>query len=196
MDDNEIKWVTATGLAAVLSLTPQRIGQLHKEGIVIAKPYSEKDMGARLYDLPLSVKGYINMLLEKEAKKNSIPELEIRRQEAEVKYKAAKARKAEFEVAELEGSMHRSEHVAIITNKLVSTIKGLLSALPGRLAATVTGCKRQTEAADLMQTEINAVLLELSEFEYDSSDYEALLKSEEALRIRQEVESDDAEPSS
>ena len=191
MGESSLQWATGSELATVLSLTPQRVGQLLKDGVVVAKP-EDGSTGPRLYDLPASVRGYINFLIEKEASKNAdVTELDKRRQEAETRYKAAKARKAELEIRELEGRMHRAEYVEAVTNKLVSTVKGLFTSLPGRLAVSVVEAKTEAEAAQVIQQEVNAMLLELSGFKYSKDEYDKLVRQREDWQTKQKVESDD-----
>lgn len=189
--DEKLQWATGSELATILSLTPQRVGQLLKDGVVVAKQ-EDGSAGPRLYDLPASVKGYIDFLLEKESKKNTdLTGLEKQRQEAETKYKAAKARKAELELDELQNKLHRAEYVEAITNKLVSSVKSMFTALPGRLAVSVAEAETEAEVAQIIQQEVNDMLSELSAFRYAKEDYEKLVRQREDWQTKQQVESDD-----
>ena len=68
--------------------------------------------------------------------------------------------------------MHRSEDVAAMTEDLIYTIRGMLVALPGRLAVDVASVDTPAEAAELLRREIFKVMAELANYRYDPKKYE------------------------
>ena len=137
------KLVDSKTIAALFELTPRRIQQLTKEGVISAT----KDGNANRYDLLPTIQKYIRYLTAKAngrepSKKDT--EIEGRRLEAEADLKRSKADIAALQLKELEGTMHRSEDVEAVMTDLVYSIRSMLAALPGRLAVDVTSAATAT----------------------------------------------------
>ena len=131
------KLVDSKTIAALFDMTPRRVQQLTKEGVIAAV----KEGNANRYDLLPTIQRYIRYLTAKAngrepSKKDS--EIEGRRLEAEADLKRSKADIAALQLSELEGTMHRSEDVEAVMTDLVYSIRSMLAALPGRLAVDVT----------------------------------------------------------
>lgn len=107
------KLVDSKTIAALFDMTPRRVQQLTKDGVIAAV----KEGNANRYDLLPTIQRYIRYLTAKAngrepAKKDS--EIEGRRLEAEADLKRSKADIAALQLSELEGTMHRSEDVAAV----------------------------------------------------------------------------------
>lgn len=131
------KLVDSKTIAALFDMTPRRVQQLTKDGVIAAV----KEGNANRYDLLPTIQRYIRYLTAKAngrepSKKDS--EIEGRRLEAEADLKRSKADIAALQLKELEGTMHRSEDVEAVMTDLVYSIRSMLAALPGRLAVDVT----------------------------------------------------------
>ena len=118
--------VGTTELAAVLGLTARRVQQMVQDGTIDAVKKGR-------YNLKSSIRRYIDFI----SKDKELGSLEQEQLDAEVQLKKAKAQKATLEVNELQGKMHRSEDVADMTEDLIYSIRGMLIALPGRLAVDI-----------------------------------------------------------
>ena len=68
--------------------------------------------------------------------------------------------------------MHRSEDVAHMTEDLIYTIRGMLLALPGRLAIDAANMSDPAEVSSLIRQEVYAIMEELSHYKYDAKKYE------------------------
>ena len=137
------KLVDSKTIAALFDMTPRRVQQLTKEGVITAV----KEGNANRYDLLPTIQRYIRYLTAKAngrepSKKDS--EIEGRRLEAEADLKRSKADIAALQLKELEGTMHRSEDVEAVMTDLVYSIRSMLAALPGRLAVDVTSAATAT----------------------------------------------------
>ena len=124
------KLVDSKTIAALFDMTPRRVQQLTKEGVITAV----KEGNANRYDLLPTIQRYIRYLTAKAngrepSKKDS--EIEGRRLEAEADLKRSKADIAALQLSELEGTMHRSEDVEAVMTDLVYNIRSMLVALPG-----------------------------------------------------------------
>ncbi len=162
-------------LANLFDITAQWVGELTKNGILRKH---DTEVGPR-YNVVEATRSYVKYLREKAAgrsdKDDAAAEKEQQKLAAEVRIKEARAEYAELELAELQGKMHRSEDVEAMNQQLVFTIRGMLVALPGRLAVDVAGVSDAAEASVLIRREVNAVLEELSNFKYDPAAYEKLV---------------------
>ncbi|MEN6437033.1 MAG: hypothetical protein ABFD97_00450 [Syntrophobacter sp.] len=151
--------VSAKELAIVLGLSIRRIQQLVQDGIFEAVEKGK-------YNLAKSVSRYINLNTKEQS------ESDKQRAEAEISIKKAKAIVAVMEAKELQGKMHRSEDVAAMTEDLIFAIRGMLIALPGRLAVDTSTTKTPAEAAEIIRQEVYKVMEELSHYQYDPQKYE------------------------
>lgn len=168
-DNSAAKMVNSTIIAQLFGVTARRVQQLTQEGIVQAS----KVKGANRYDLLPTIQRYIKYLTEKangrEQKKDS--ETESRKLDAEADLKRSKADIAALQLKELEGKMHRSEDVEAVMTDLVYVIRGMLMALPGRLAVDVSTTDTAAEASEVIRAEIYKVLEELAGYKYDPEIY-------------------------
>ena len=164
-------------VANLFGVTPRRVQQLVKDGIITAT----KEKGVNKYDPPVVVKQYIRHLSEKvqgrESRHNS--ELDNQKLGAEIRIKESKARLAELQLQELEGKMHRSEDVEDMTTDLVFTIRGMLVALPGRLAVDLAGLDSPPEISERIRLEVNSILQQLANYRYDPAEYKRRARERE-----------------
>lgn len=165
-------------IAKVFGVTPRRVQQLAKDKIIPAaqtRPY--------MFDLLPTVQTYIRYLSDKangkEAKAADTTRAEADKIRAEADLKQAKAKIAEMQLNELEGTMHRSEDVAAVMDDLVFTIRGMIVALPGRLAMDVVQAESASEASSIIRAECNKVLNELANYKYDPEEYQRRVRDRE-----------------
>ena len=179
-DINEETIVNSTTMAVVLGVSLRRIQQMIQDGTLqtIAKG-----------KLPLvkNIRNYIDFLVDGD-KSEEDKKLDKARNTAEVKLKVAKATMAQLQADELKGKMHRSEDVEALTQDLCDTIRNALLSLPGRLAVEVSLCDTAEECSVLIKEAVNAILQELSEYEYDPAKYEALVRERENMNEKVEDE--------
>ena len=166
--------VNAQTVAQVFGLTVRRIQQLTQDGILV----TEADGKRRVYDLPDTVQRYIRYVSERLNAKSGIgaAEIERRKELAEAELKEAKAEIASLDLKELWGKMHRSEDVEQKTMELVYAIRAMLQALPGRLAMDLAAITKPAEVSERLKTEINHVLSQLSNHEYDAEAYKECVR--------------------
>jgi len=156
----------AEAVAQFVGLTARRIYQLTDAGIL---PVVDTADGKR-YDFNETVRRYIKYLQGLAAGKEvSLSEAEAKKSktEADIKFRIAKARKAELELEELEGSMYRAEDIAAVISDLVYSMRAAILALPGRLAIDTANAQTPSEASSIIKAEVDKLLIELSNYEYD-----------------------------
>ncbi len=161
MDIDAKSEVNVTALASILGITARRVQQLTQDGTIQTASKGKYELGS-------AVQEYI----EFRAKEKSMSQEETEKQTAEVSIKKAKAIVAVMEAKEIQGKMHRSEDVASFTEDLIYTIRGMLVALPGRLAVDATAASSAAEAAEIIRKDVYKVMEELSNYRYDPKKYE------------------------
>ena len=167
MADNQNLQTTQV-IAKIFGVSTRRVEQLKTEGVIKGQGKPTK------YDLLPTIQSYIRYLSDKaygrEQKENDT-ENESRKIKADADLKATKAEIAELELQELKGEMHRSEDVEAMTTDLVFTIRGMMLALPGRLAIDLATIDKPAEISERIKQEVHAILLELSNYKYDAAAY-------------------------
>lgn len=157
--------VDTTELAVVLGVTARRVQQMAQDGTI-----STVRRGRFL--LCDAVQRYIRFV----SKEKDVSPQDKEQRDAEVSIKKAKAIISVMEAKELQGKMHRSEDVAAMTEDLIYTIRGMLVALPGRLAMDVVTAGTAAEAAEIVRKEVFEVMKELANYRYDPEEYEARVR--------------------
>lgn len=160
-------YMKTADICALTGKSNQWIGQLTNQGTLAKKSTPHGTM----YELKQTIRTYCEAL-EAKRDKDQNKELEKNRQIAEASLKASKARIAKIEADELSGKMHRAEDVAAITSELVYTVRGMLMALPGRLAVDTANAGTAAETAKIIERETYKIMEELSQFQYNAEKYE------------------------
>ena len=158
--------VNATTLAAVLGVTARRVQQLAQDGIIAVASRGK-------YRLGEAVQAYIDFRVNDKP----LSKAENDKLNADVLIKKAKATIMALEAQELQGKMHRSEDVANLTEDLIYTIRGMLLALPGRLAIDAASLMNPSEVSALIRKEVYYVMEELSQYKYDPQKYEERVRN-------------------
>lgn len=171
--------VTAAQLAEILGLTPARISQLKKDGVL--KTHGRPAM----YEVPESVQSYVDFV--RDSMRGKAPEdadAERRKLQADADYKAAKARQEEIKLAELEGRMHSAEDVEAATTQLVYAVRSQLLALPGRIAVDAEMRSAQ-EVSGIVRREVCSVLDGLTDYQYDPKAYAAMVRERRGWQVEE-----------
>ena len=167
------KLVDSKTIAALFDMTPRRVQQLTKDGVIAAV----KEGNANRYDLLPTIQRYIRYLTAKAngrepSKKDS--EIEGRRLEAEADLKRSKADIAALQLSELEGTMHRSEDVEAVMTDLVYNIRSM-----------------PAEASEIIRTEVYKILTELAGYKYDPEVYARRVRDREGWSEQLADDADD-----
>lgn len=166
---NSGNYVDSDTIAKLFDVTARRVQQLAQQKIITAR----KVKGVYEYNVLEVVRQYIRYLSDKVNNRDTERSkgLEQERLEAEIRLKKTKARMQELYLAELEGSMHRSEDVEAMTADLANVIRSMLMALPGRLAVDLAEIKNPAEVSERVKREAFAILGELAHYKYDPNEY-------------------------
>lgn len=155
-------------IAKIFGVSTRRVEQLKTEGIIKGQGKPTK------YDLLPTIQAYIRYLSDKangREKKQKDATLETEKLEAEKRIKTAKAIKAEIELKELQGKMHRAEDVEAIMTDHVFFLRSMLMAMPGKLAVDLAGTHTAAEQADRVKQEVYYILENLAGYKYDPEEY-------------------------
>lgn len=186
-------YVDAKQVALLFSLTVRRIQQLTQDGILQTEMVGKQ----RKYDLLGTVRRYIEYLqrrVETKSGGNGTQEdadNESRRLRADADLKQTKAAIAQLEYDEIQGRMHRSEDVEALTNDLVFTIRGMLLALPGRLAIDLAAIDSPNEISTRVRKEVDAILNELANYKYNPDAYKKRVRDRQGKDFEERDEDGD-----
>lgn len=178
-------WPT-TKIAELFELTARRIQQLTQDGVL----KTHETPAGRRYNVAEATKDYLRYMRRQLEQKQSAQnnKLETDKLQAEVDIKNAKARVAELQLAELEGTMHRAEDVGTMTTDLVFNIRSAPMAMPGRLAVDTAELTSPAETSVRIQEEVNEILRSLSQYQYDPEEYKKRVKDRQGWAIIEDDE--------
>ena len=174
-------------IAKIFGVSTRRVEQLKTEGIIKGEGKPTK------YDLLPTIQAYIKYLSDKangREKREAMAKLEEEKLSSEVAIKKSKAEVAKLELKELQGKMHRAEDVEAIFTDLVLTVRGLLLAVPNKIAVDLAGEHTAAEQAETVKKEIYYILNQLTGYTYDANEYKRRVMERQGWNISQEVEDD------
>jgi phage terminase Nu1 subunit (DNA packaging protein) len=183
-EKNESKLVSSLEVAKIVGKTERHIQLLAKEGALTTEKKGQKNV----YNLHTVIQEYIGYLAKKESR--GFSSLEDEKLNEEILFKRAKARIAQLECEEIEGTMHRAEDVEIMTNDLVFNIRSMLMALPGRLAVDLATLTTPAEISARIQKEVNDILVGLAQYKYDPEEYQRRVKDRQGWNVNEDNEED------
>ena len=143
-------------LAKLFGVTRRYVNQLATEGVL------EKRAPGR-WPLEQNVNRYIEFL--RSGKKD--PEEQESKSiywEEKAKHEAAKREMAELQLAKLKNQMHDAATVELVMTDMLTTFKNRLLALPQKISPKIIGLKSIAEVNDVLASEINEALTELSDY--------------------------------
>lgn len=190
-------YIKTRDLAKVLGVSDRRIQDMTKQEILHK---ADAEIGKKgVYKMPDVLREYRASLSESarghKVRNESEENLEKAKLAAEVEYKKAKAKKAQTELKEYEGTYHRADDVEKLVTELVFSIRNALMSMPGRLSVACEG-KMAAEISLVIRTEVYDILNRLAEHKYDPESYRKLVREREgftALDRKDESEDDDEE---
>ena len=180
-------YVKTADICAMIGKSNQWVGQLTSQGTI----HKSRTPHGNLFECLSTAKSYIDSMQEKHPADEDEASLEQERKAAEVQLKKAKARIADLEADELQGKMHRSEDVAAMTEDLIYIVRGMLLALPGRLARDAAAAQTPAEAAEAIRRELFPAMEELSRHRYDPMRYMERVRERMNWEAAENSENDD-----
>jgi phage terminase Nu1 subunit (DNA packaging protein) len=135
-------------IAKLLVLTPRRVQQLTKEGVL---PKAERGR----YELAPVVQAYVKYLRDRNIGAED-PAADIGAFRARLV--KAKARAAEIEVDELDGTRLPQSDVEQAWQAILVPLRASLISLPTKLAAQMVGIESPREAREILQRSVNEFL--------------------------------------
>lgn len=159
-------YVKTADFARLIGKTNQWVGQLVAQGTIVR---DDTEHGS-LLELGRNMTAYIQYLESRNAEKKE-DKIDLEKRRAESVLKKAKAAVAMMQANELRGTMHRAEDVEAMTTDLLMSVRGILLALPGRLATIIAPEMTPAMASELIKTECESAMKEISEYKYDPKKY-------------------------
>lgn len=141
-------------LALAIGVSPARVNQLIKDGIVIR---DEDNPGGAvlLYD---SLKNYFQTVPAKDEDGESIDYWEEK-----ARHERAKRRIAELRIAKLESRAYSAKTVELVMTEMLSNLRTQLLGMPSKVAPQLEGATKE-QVYDCLTQELEDKLSELSEY--------------------------------
>lgn len=162
--------VTQRSLAAAIGITPARVNQLVKEGVVIRND-EDKGGGVYLYE---SVKNY--WLTQKQT---TGEDEEINLDQERAKHERTKREIAELKLAMMESRAYDARTVELVMTEMLSNLRTQLLGLPSKMAPILAGNQKE-QIYELMTKEIEEKLSELSEYSPELFTSEEMVDDEDS----------------
>lgn len=178
-------------LAKILGVSDRRLQMMTKSGLLHK---ADAEAGTRgVYRMPDVIREYRAALADAaqghKVRDEAETDMTKSKLSAEVRYKEAKAKKAEVELKEYVGEFHRSDDVEKLVNELIYSVRNAMMAMPGRLASECVG-KTAKEISEAVRKEVFSTLEQLSQHEYDPEKYRKLVRERSGLKT---LDADDDE---
>lgn len=146
--------VTQRALANAIGITPARVSQLVKEGVVI-RNNADKGGGIYLYE---SVKNY---WLTQRKPDEDAEDVDYMTEKA--RHEKTKREIAELKLQKMEHSAYSAKTVELVMTEMLANLRTQLLGLPSKLAPQLDG-KGKEQIYEVMTKEIEEKLGELSEY--------------------------------
>ncbi|MFP4976374.1 hypothetical protein ACE6ED_13305 [Paenibacillus sp. CN-4] len=145
--------LTAVQLSELLGLTPRRVQQLAEEGIIVRS-------GRGKYNAVGSVQNYMRFQRENGSTTSEVDYFDER-----ALHERAKRKKAELELAVMQGDLHRSGDVELVMNDMIAAFRSRILAMPSKLAPQLVGKDELPVILEMLTREVHEALTELSEYD-------------------------------
>ncbi len=182
--------VSIKDFAQVVNMSGEGVRQWIKQGIIPVKrqnPY-RINIKAGLHSYLAYVKDRKNDGPESPTDDEKAKSEKLR---ADADYSIARARQEELKLNELKGLLHRSEDVQAMTEDLIYTIRGAITALPGKLAIDVAAEDNPNKCSAIIRDQVALVLENLSGYEYSRERYKARMKERQGALDASKDEDDE-----
>lgn len=174
VDESHI--VTTKQISEILGLHARRIQQLTQEGALIRVAHGK-------YDLPRSVKTYIDYSIEK----IMVVSDELDNNVETAKWTRARREKTELEVKIIKGALHRSIDVERVMNDMLGAFRARILSLPTKIAPQLVGIPDIPEIKEKLKDAVYEAMNELSDYDplvfYDYSSDKMFIDEEEKLEM-------------
>jgi phage terminase Nu1 subunit (DNA packaging protein) len=165
--------VSSSVLANLFGITTRRIRQLEDDGVI------EKASRGR-YKLTENIQKYIIYIkASQELKKDNEDENKIDYDMEHALLERRRREKLDIEIAQIRGTMHKSEDVEKVMNDMLANCRSKLLALPSKVAPRLIAREDIGELQDILQIEILEALSELSNYEPSAFYSENYIESDE-----------------
>lgn len=138
---------TSQKMAEYLDVSERRVRQMRDEEII-------KEARPGLYDPAATMKRYIRYIHSNGSGLN----------EERARLISVKRERAELELAEAKGGLHRTEDIEKALSTMVVNFRARMLAIPAKLAGDLAKMNGQAEVFDVLNKEITEALEELSDY--------------------------------
>ena len=157
------------------------------DGVLQAK----KIKGKYYYPVIPTIQSFINYQNEIiDRRKKTSEDQEKEKLEADIRFRRAKANKAEIDLEVFKNNLIPSEIVKAYIEDLATKTRALLLGLPGRLSIDVMNTGSPAEASEVIKKALNDVLVELEGCEFSIKAYKERVGETESANFEDDDELD------
>lgn len=149
--------VSASVLADLLGVTERRVRQLAEEGI-----FTRESKGR--YNLPESIKTYINMLKMESDIVNSGQANGLDLDSEKAIHERVKRNQAEIKLALMKGEVHKADDVKRVMVDMLTSFRTRFLNIPAKVAPLLVNKKDAGHIREILTSEVVEVLHELKEY--------------------------------
>lgn len=165
---------TKSALAETLRVGERTIERLVQKGVLV--PENQREGRLQVFDLAENMPRYFDHLVAKEDSVSAI---------ADALLKKSRAIILELEAAELRGEVHRLEDVEHFYMEACAELRGMVLALPGRLAVDLANATDPKEVIARVQQEIDEILAHfIEQHSYDPKKYAERVRERRKWRVQ------------
>lgn len=145
--------VSTSEMAEIFGKTPRWVNLQTNDGVFL-------QVGRGKYDLAVNVQRFVDQL-----QKQPEGDGEVNYYREKALHEAAKREKAELELAEQKGTLHRSEHVAAVMDDMLAAFRARILNLPPKLAPQLAGLADAVAIRQLLDRDVREALSELADYD-------------------------------
>lgn len=147
----------STDTAKILGISIRYLQKLTQDGVLTKEGHGK-------YEIAKTVQAFVAWKID-QAEEGNEAELDFKKEKTLLT--RAQRKKAEMELAVMQGELHKGEDVEQVMNTMLSTFRARCLVIPTRAAPLMTG-KSLNEIKQTLRSEIREALAELSEYNSDA----------------------------
>lgn len=158
MDVKKNQYIRANLLAELLGISDRHLRRLASENVI-------KKNGQGKYYFMENVHAYIEYI----ANLNDAPQdLKEKKLEVEIKKGQKDIDLKVLKIKEITNELHPAKVIEQVMTNMLANVKGRLMSMPNKIAPMVLGIENIGEIQEMIDTELRAILLELSEYDSET----------------------------
>ena len=155
MQIKEGMYIKACELGKLLGITDRHVRRLAGENVL-------KKNGQGKYYFLENIRAYIDYV---SAMNDAPMDLKEKKLEVEIKKGQKDIELRDLKIREITNELHPAKVIEQVMTNMLANVKGRLMSMPNKIAPMVLGIENIGEIQEMIDTELRAILLEISEYD-------------------------------